>query len=104
MTEPIIPEMPTPPENFPFKPGEAVWYEPSGHSMTKPYLSQLIPATVLDCDSFGNHSSARIQRADKPRSTKVSAGGLMYRGFCATCLAPAIIDPYGQLACPSCDT
>src|SRR4051812_28792237 len=103
MTTPLIPELPTPAERFPFKPGEAVWYEPSGHSMTKPYLAQLIPATIINCDNVGSHSSARIQREDKPRITKVAAAGLMYRGFCASCQVPAITGPGGGLACPNCD-
>src|SRR5947209_3007076 len=99
MTIPLIPEIPSPPDRFPFKPGEAVWYEPSGHSMTKSYLSQLIPATIIDCDSFEIHSRARIQRADKPRATRVAAAGLMYRGFCAQCLVPAVARPAGRLEC-----
>lgn len=101
MTSPLIPELPTPPERFPFKPGEAVWYEPSNHSMTKPYLGELIPATIMDCD--GKFSSARIQRDDKPRTTKVEAAGLMYRGFCASCQVPAMVGQGGRLKCPNCD-
>jgi len=103
MNESIIPELPTPPERWPFKPGEAVWYEPSGDSQTKPYLPQLIPATIIDCEADVQFGQARIQRADKPRVTRVNAGGLMYRGFCASCQIPAVAGPGGRLECPNCD-
>jgi hypothetical protein len=103
MTVPLIPDLPVPATHWPFRPGHAVWYEPSGHSMTKPYLSELIQATIIDSELDIAHARTRIQRIDKPRATRVASAGLMFRGFCANCQVPAMAGQGGRLECPNCD-
>jgi hypothetical protein len=91
-----------PATTMPFLPGQAIWYEPSNHSMTKPYLPQLIPAVILDCERDRPFARARICRLDKTRPTRVGARGLAYRGYCEACEVPAIQGEGDRLICPEC--
>lgn len=88
-----------PAERWPFQPGEAVYYEPSNHSMTRPYISELAKATVVSC----RDNRISIQREDKSKVSTVDARNLSYRGYCPHCEQPAVALPNKSLICPMCD-
>jgi hypothetical protein len=84
----------TPPTDYPFRPGEAVYWLPATHRMTAP--PPRIRGVVLSADN-----QASIQREDGSRAT-VNSAYLAYRGFCPNCYAPAVITTRGRLVCLGC--
>jgi hypothetical protein len=84
----------TPPTQYPFKPGEAIYWLPATHRMTAP--PPRIRGVVLSADN-----QASIRREDGGRAS-VSIAYLAYAAFCPHCYAPAVTTTRGRLMCPGC--
>ena len=86
----------TPPTDYPFRPGEAVYFLPAMSHMTAP--PPRIRCTVINNCGY----STFIQREDDGRRCAVNTDNLGYRAHCDRCYAPAIKTKRGRLACPAC--
>jgi len=83
-----------PPTNFPFMPGEAVYWLPSSHRMTTP--PPRIRGVILSADN-----QASIRRDDGSRAS-VNIAYLAYVAYCPHCYAAAVTTTRGRLVCPGC--
>jgi len=86
----------TPPSDYPFKPGETVYFLPATSRMTAP--APRIRGVVLNACGYSTY----IQRKDDGRRVAVNTVNLCYSGYCGRCYAPATTTKRGRLVCPSC--
>lgn len=86
------------PERWPFKAGEAVYFLPWSSHRGRPI--PWVPATIVETPSEQT-TKVRIRRDDRSCPTRVDADQVTYRGYCGTCLVPAVTQD-GALVCPRC--
>lgn len=91
-----IPEnLPRPAEKYPFITGQRIYYMPA------PRWKAPWPRIAATVATRADRYSVRLQRDDKTKTTKVSANGIAYVGYCACCEVPAVQEG-AQLVCPNC--